>query len=960
MKTNSKSELLKRLAEGNVMFDWGAIVAFDRGQINRMLREEYLSAFSNHSYLAPFSIAVGIGDDERATLSNIVLGAPQVSFENATFTNRSVTVRLNILAGTYASTIHVPGSPPFLRQSVPLREDMGMALEMTADLEVRAGNRGDRSMVTLDLSSGTRFSCNLGGASGDARVAIGEALGKRIKAHPTYRQLYTCATLGFNDYGVLTPRNFSLLTQPAPEGRNPRSTKYGDGALVLFCQLRINMRPGRLPGNPDQYPYLIPDDLTAQGTAAYNTTTLIAENLRRFVSRDETPDVLRQLRLPNAYQVDMAEREDPLDHVIFGSVEPSAQSYFVEPMQGAVLAGERQPYVLDNEGQTVDVKWTAINMNSEAHTGAMVGATYQAPLAETFRRDQQLVRVSASFDSAEGPQTRTGLLVESRRAVNILPRVATWGTLMGPVELQASSLSGAELIWELTPIDEEGSVYGELLPDPKQPGGRLFKPYEPGEEYLPEVRLQHIRVTDPSTGSTDIATVVIFAYRQVLNVMPFHVPVFNGAEPIAFRLRPDDHEEATWKVFGEGDVDDDGHYTPPSHPTAPVSVIMADIDDRYTGYAIVEHAYQNPPITWQKIQKWEIKVLGAPVCLANGMQQILVEVAVETDEFDFGGIKYKIPVSDDEMSTMKLVYRATNAEVQDVGKGEEGLPSGVNMWATNAVINRFDRYDGAKASDDPPAVRSEETRNSVRFYLQSGIAGVEEFYAMFTAEDGTPWKSKDKAAFLETTAVQPVRPGSGDYKLTRERVFNGKGYIFDPGTGAPKDEFTYMRDSIDYWTLSYEEKLETIKFATCEPEGAATSIRWESDQVKEKRFSYLGCIFKELPVPNKPEKPHKFYKEQMLTDLAAAVNYNGIKQEVIEGKEPGPGELIIMLHRLADMPYWYDGRANGDETRMHRITLDQPMMLVLYDMRGTRHRLRIGFPEPTVEDSRNQLILSVQ
>jgi hypothetical protein len=956
MKSNPKSALLQRLAQGNVMFDWGAILAFDRGQVNRMLREQYMAAFNDLSFLLPFSDEVVIGDLEHVTLSDIVLGAPQVSFEGATFTNAKATVRLNIVAGTYSSTFHPPGSPPYLLRSETLREDMGLMLEMTAELGVRVGSVDDRGKLMLDLSQGERFSCNLG-LSDDARLAIGAKLGEQIQSHPAYRQIYSCAMMDFNDYGPLSPRSFQVRTQPAPEGGDKHSDQYGNGAVVLFCHLRVNSEPGRMPGNPDDYPYLIPDDLTVQGAPAYNATALIAEPLRHFVDDQQAPGILQKFTLPNALQVSMVDREDPLDHVIFGSIEPTALSFFVEPLQSALLPESTQHFIIDNEGNEVRAQWQAVNINQPLATGSMQDGTYQAMGTEKFQRDQQLVLVSGRFSSAAGEQVRTGLVVESRQAVNVIPRVATWGIGMGPIKLHAGAVTGGDLSWELIP--DNGQLHGDLVVDPERPAGRLFTPFDP-ESYLPEVRLQKIRVTDQATTTSDIATVVIFAYPQQLNVTPFHVPVMTGIAPIAFRLPAEWHEAATWKVFGEGEINEDGVYNPPIQAQAPISVVMADINDQQTGYAIVQHAYQEPPIRWTELEGFKINVKGTPICLANGMQQIPLEIVVEPKEVSVGGVTYPIPLTVTELSTMRLVYRSGNSEVEFLEPGQEGLPLEIPKWATSVKRNRFNLY-GPVTESEMPQVRSEATRSTRELWLHSSVAATEEFYAKFQADDGTWWDSRDKQGFVCVTAAPVDSPSTDDYELVRQRVRNGAGRIHDPGNGAPKDEFSYMLESIDYWRLVHRFKGKNIKFATCrvDKDSAAASVRWESEQVDEVFFSYLSYAFRELPEPGQPEKVAELKDDSYLTQMAKELSYLKIEKNLIAGKEPGPGELLIMLHRLSDMPFWSDDMTD-EESKKYRKMLDKPLMFVLYDQDGTRHRLRIGFPEPSIEDSRNTLEWSAQ
>ncbi|MCX2891036.1 hypothetical protein OO258_22645 [Pseudomonas sp. DCB_BI] len=948
MKTNSKAELLERLAQGNVMYGWGAILAFDRDQVNRMLREQYMAAFNDLNFLLPFSNEVVIGDAEHITLSNIVLGAPQLSFERATFTNSKATVKLNILAGTYSSTIHLPGRPPYLAHSQMLTEEMGLVLEMSAALDVRVGSLEERGRVILDLSVGEHFSCNLGLVD-ETRLAIGAKLGEQIQAHPAYRQLYSFAMLDFSDYGPLSPVSFRVLTQPAPEGNNPQSTQYGKGAVVVFSQLRMNKTRGDTPGS--SFPYLIPDDLTPQGASAYSTTALIAAPLRHFVDDQQAPGILRQLKLPNAHQVSMVDRHDPLDHVIFGGVEPTAQSFFVEPMQSALLPEGRQPFIIDNQGQAVEAQWEVSALDLPRSAGSMTNGTYQALPAEEFKRDQQLILVSGRFPSAAGEQVRTGLLIESLQGVNVLPRVTTWSAGMADIPLRAGSLTD-DLDWAL--IQDDGLVHGELVPDPEQPNWRIFKPFKP-DDYVPEVRLQHIRVTNKAKNTSGTATVVIFAYPQTLTVTPFHVPVLRGNEPIEFRLPAEMHDLATWKVFGEGEVQGNV-YIPPSPAKAPVSVVMADIDNRFSGYAIVQHNYQDPPIRWTELTAFEIQVRGQPICLANGMQQITLEIVVETTEVDYMGQKLAIPLTPTELSSMRLVHRNTGVEVPFIDKEDDGLAHGDASWATHVKSNRFKAY-GAPASSDGPAVRSEDTRKARILWVQSGIAEEREFYARFQSDDDVWWNSLDKKSVVKLQAIAPTDPGKDDYKLTRKRVANIRGFIPDK---EPQDPFGYMLESIDYWHLQYTEAMQNIDFATLQFEGGAASVRWESEQGDEVFFSYMCCAFRESPVPGQPDKPAELKEDAMLTAMAAQLKYTGIEKALIEGEEPGFGQLFIVLHRVDNMPFWSDVHANGDQTKMFRAALDKPMMLILRDTRGNRHRLRIGFPPASIQDGRNQVVLSIQ
>ena len=53
--SNSLANLLARMRTGSVVLGWGAVAAFGRAQLNRLLEEQYLSWLSDSRFIPPMT-----------------------------------------------------------------------------------------------------------------------------------------------------------------------------------------------------------------------------------------------------------------------------------------------------------------------------------------------------------------------------------------------------------------------------------------------------------------------------------------------------------------------------------------------------------------------------------------------------------------------------------------------------------------------------------------------------------------------------------------------------------------------------------------------------------------------------------------------------------------------------------------------------------------------------------------
>jgi hypothetical protein len=952
MNTHSKNALLERLRQGGVMYNWGAIVAIDGAQINRMLEQQFLAAFDDQRFILPFedTFALDDGPLEFLSLSNVVLGPPRLSFEGSTMVNAKAKVTMPILTGTAVTKLNFTGRPPRLKSSMNLHERMGYQLSMAVTLQVQSTGIANQGRLTLDLAKGELPSCNLG-LHEEAAAIIGKRIYQRILEHPSYRQTMVAATLDFSDFGPLCPVDFTVRTQPHPEALLKDSAHAGEGALVLFCRLNILARDGSLPANGATFPYLIPDDTRTDGVRKFNTTVLLTQELKDLFGNYQS-GMLGQLRMPNAQAVGVLEQYDPLDRVLFGSIDPTPDTYNVEPLRSQMQAGQQRQLKLNGGTTAVDAAeqlWGAELMQFSTGSKDITQGGKYTSQPKDFRQAQQVVVVSNRFQTQQGEQVRNALIVESVKALELSPRVATWSKGEGAITLSSSDSSVTFAIAQGEPargkLTNQGGGIAQFVPDTPT-------------EYVPEILMQRI-VATTSSGESAEAVVVIIAYPDTLKLKPDYVPEIDAAVPIQFELPaqrvtlangqslsvPDPAKATRWKVFGQGSIDQNGLYIPPATRSSIAAAVMAEVNDDFSGYAVIELAEKStvPPI-WRSLQRFQLEVRGTNECLANGMQQVEVLVTIETAKVG----DLEIPLSPTELSTLKFYDLISNVQLPFVDAGDNGVVPGpgVAPWHVNLAANPFKPRGTPTLRGE---VQGEEATRRKLFYFQSTTAGSLEFYAKFTKDGGGEWDSRDKQSTLKLTGLTVPSFPKSDYTFERERVFN-----YPPPPAGSQDEFSFSDESIDYYTVSCHHLGVPVRFMTCTL-SAASAVRWESEQVKETYFSYLSYAFNS---PSGPA-PQQLTIDGHLLAMADELKYKGLKTDFVDNKVPGKGQLMICLHRVPDMPYWHDKMAEGSLQKMYRAELDKGLEAQLYDEEGNLHELRIDFLGRTVLDSRNQLVLNI-
>ncbi|WP_201007378.1 hypothetical protein [Pseudomonas cichorii] len=251
-------------------------MSFNRTKANHLLAQQHIARFSTDSFLPAIRGTVQLEGPETLELSGVILSAPRLSFENASLRDSRARLNMDIVGGTVTHYSNAPGSPARALSSFNISEQHGYRLNADIELRKVVGGINKNSQVILDISQATEFTSNLIDL-GVSPTLIGNFFKARFDELPTEQQTYSLGLLDFNADDLLAPKDFYILTQAAPEGKNLKSDSYGDGAVVLFVRTKNNFYDGTLPTNESEFPYLIPDDkVTGEDRSKYSGSLLIS------------------------------------------------------------------------------------------------------------------------------------------------------------------------------------------------------------------------------------------------------------------------------------------------------------------------------------------------------------------------------------------------------------------------------------------------------------------------------------------------------------------------------------------------------------------------------------------------------------------------------------------------------------------------------------------------------------
>ncbi|MFS0827924.1 hypothetical protein [Pseudomonas phoenicis] len=953
MSAFSKQALQSSLHNENLLYGWGAALAIGRDALNKATQDVFLKGLGSLTYLEPFSgrFSINQGASQLIEIEGLVTGCPQLSFEHAVVTDRIVTVYIPLLAGDYRYLLQLPGEPPRFHRSLSIREGMDYALEARCKLAVRADPVSRQLQVVLDLGEATHFTCNLGETDYE-RTQIGSHLQQWLLSQPEERRIFQLATLNLRDYRALTPQLVNLVTQPAPwvaeQGHE------GEGAAVLFMQLGIDWQPGTLPTSA--YPYLLPKDGSAE-------VALASQSDLKDLGLGSPQGTLAAITLGSWRQMVLDQESFDLDDgsLSFGTLQAGPLTRELVPPISRITATSECQFAMVGGNRTID--WTARNLYRPAASGSMIAGKYEARPIHEFVKSTQIVLVSARAHEDAEQLSASALVVEHDQPLVIAPQTASWS--FGDPAIEFVAAGGGAITWSL-----QGEQLGKLTANGKH---ATFSPNEPDARAAP-IQLQRVRATYSDGGLEQVveACVVLVNRPASLDIQPFHVPRHATIQPVQFQvlenwrnhvrkagitppqtLAPSDY---VWTVFGEGSITAEGLYTASSSPTCSASVVRVVLLGRVSGYAVIEHgrsehARSAAMSDWTDLDHFYLKTLSAPQCFANGMQQILVQVDIQTKQQDSA----TPPISDDELQTLKF-YTVGGSELRVVEVGIEPPEAGMpGTWVVNRQHNPLLEMRPAQGAVSEPLYAT-PGQTLWNYYLQTTSTVPVEIYAMFKQSGmGGRWfnsevVSKDNGKVALQGVTLPTYDPSRDYPWDEHDK-----RVVEQGQRVDNDTFNYMTLTVDYWKLTHVVDQRRIPFVAIDidPDDNKSTLRWASDEYEDEMLSYSGFMIG-------GESSEMLYDGTL---LRMAARRGRALQELQPDRAPAKGELLLSLNRVTDFRLRYeqpdDPDILDDEDEDKRELLKQPFRFRLLDQQGNRHDLQISYAGAG-RDNRNTFLLSKQ
>ena len=942
MASNSLASILEKMKLGSITAKWGAVCAFDRERLNRVLQQQWLEKYDGTTYVPVFSGQMDLNDrkTEYGVLTNIHLGKPLLSFEPAALDNSRALLTLSILGGTFTAYEKNHG----VMYSYTITEAQGYTLKIKLDLSLVVGDIDRLGRVTLDLSKGIDFSCNLAGPVA-SQQRIGQYFADRFKALPRERQVYELGMLNLNGGSDLTPTNFIILTQRAPGADQPGALNVGDGAVVVMIKLRGSATGGDIPST-DRLPFLIPDDME-NGVRKYSATMVLA---KEFIERsdDDKLELIRSVLFPGQRNVFVEhERHVPHDLVIFGSLDPSKTSLTIEPAVHSLKAGgEPVSYkALLNGAAVSGVEWSVKSLNTNGSSGSIdsVSGVYRPVSAELIGKQSVRNIVTAAYTDTNGQKHRvSALLLVTTEAMTISPGCVPRNVGGERVTFVATALSGSTLTWS-TP------EFGTLVAN-----GNTAVYTPPGDpESLPDhFVVQPIEVRD-GAGETVQACVLLTKFAATTTIEPPFVSALARSATVDLKvtetLPPD--LEWRWEVLGDGTVTD-GTFTAPAKSSRHFSVVKCDIYMREllvrTGYSIIQLTNFTPEPRLGNLTKFRLHAAISNKLYANGYQQVPLEARIETD-----GAK----LTPDQEASLRLYYLDSDQVVPDVPSLQDGIPYDPDMpvlWSQTRIQNRFKQPPGRMESD--PVVAG---KTNVPLFVVSRSTQVTRFYAGFVDDESDKFYRSDVHPGHEDGIIELLPQRSPDIAMT-DYTFERR-RISEEGTGSEDndDDFDLYLKTIDYWDLSYKrEGSVNLHFAALEFPGVPgfpgtprkdpfiSTVRWESTFHNEQMFTYTGYAF------NDPKDP----RDHGIMKFDSIIKNNKVLKDHYDPGlvgELAEGRFLIGVFRRTDVR---QADYPNDPSKLGNPDLNPlkaGVKLILTDNEGHRHPLEIKFAT-----DRNRPVLS--
>ncbi|MGL4171700.1 hypothetical protein ABQJ53_15935 [Morganella morganii] len=251
-------DMLAKMAGKTVTHGWDAIVVYQRGQANNLLQQQHIKRFTTGNTLAPVNGDIESSTATRLLTHNLTLSAPHLSFNKAGSGDSTAQVAMDFVKGMIVyKEKAVDGSYRIMRieKITPLNSPY---VAMDVPLSKAPGSVSEIGEVQFDIKEGDHFTNNLV-LNGMEQETISNFFKRRFDATPAEQRIYKLGTISNYEHEQFQPEEFVIRTMGAPNTASRGSQDEGDGAVVLFVQMKgSDSEPGRTEAD-----WLLADNYTS-------------------------------------------------------------------------------------------------------------------------------------------------------------------------------------------------------------------------------------------------------------------------------------------------------------------------------------------------------------------------------------------------------------------------------------------------------------------------------------------------------------------------------------------------------------------------------------------------------------------------------------------------------------------------------------------------------------------------
>jgi hypothetical protein len=250
--------------DAQIMRGWDAIIALDGHTINSLLQQAYIVRLSQGADHRGIEGAIKIpGTNMTHYIDDFTLGAPVLSFEQASLQRANVALSMAVVGGTQVLVETVQGANKIIKLST---YDPLSGPQLLLDLKLASGTRS----VLLDLAQSESALLTFAHTPTEQRAG-GAFFQSLFQGLDNDKRVYAVGTFPSEGNPFMLTQSIDVRTQASgqqvltPQGTNE------EGAIILFVAMASG-RAGTFPGDDSGFKYLIPDD----AGKAYSGTALFS------------------------------------------------------------------------------------------------------------------------------------------------------------------------------------------------------------------------------------------------------------------------------------------------------------------------------------------------------------------------------------------------------------------------------------------------------------------------------------------------------------------------------------------------------------------------------------------------------------------------------------------------------------------------------------------------------------